>query len=373
MKYLKEHCFKIFVIILILLNLGVANIFAIQSRLKDTARLKSVRGNQLVGYGIIVGLNGTGDKDQTKFTNQSLANALSKMGMVVDPTAIKVKNVASVMVVAELPAFARNGDKVDVTVSSIGDAKSLQGGTLILTPLKGPDGVVYAVAQGPISVGGFSAGGGDTGITVNQPNVGRVPDGAMIEREIKFNFGKNGMLTYSLNKGDFKTAKFIVEAINKKIGEKIAYARDLKTVDVKIPNSMLADPVSFVAMIEDIPVETENEAVIVVNERTGTVVVGSDVRIDKVAISHGNLTISITSTPLVSQPGALSSGQTVTAEQAAVNVSEETSRLIALDEGVSLGIVVKSLNKLGVTPRDLISILQALKESGALKAKLKLI
>jgi len=361
------------VILIIAVFFSFGNSFAVKTRLKDMARLKSVRGNQLIGYGIVVGLNGTGDKDQTKFTNQSLANALSKMGMEVNPTAIKVKNVAAVMVVAELPPFARNGDKIDVIVSSIGDAKSLQGGTLILTPLKGPDGVVYAVAQGPVSIGGISAGGGGTGVTVNHPNVGRVPSGAVIEREIKFDFGKKGMLTYSLIDGDFKTAKSVADAINKKIGEKIAYARDLKTVDVKIPDSLLADPVSFVAMIEDVPVETENEAVIVVNERTGTVVVGSDVKIDKVAISHGNLTISITSTPLVSQPNALSNGETVQANQTAVNVTEETRRLIELDEGVSLGVVVKSLNKLGVTPRDLISILQALKEAGALKAKLKLI
>jgi len=361
------------VLVFALLVFTFVNSFSVQTRLKDMARLKSVRGNQLIGYGIIVGLNGTGDKDQTKFTNQSLANALSKMGMEVNPTAIKVKNVAAVIVVAELPPFARNGDRVDVIVSSIGDAKSLQGGTLILTPLKGPDGVVYAVGQGPISIGGISAGGGGSGVTVNHPNVGRVPSGALIEREIKFDFGKTGMLTYSLTNGDFKTAKSVSDAINNKIGEKIAYARDLKTVDVKIPNSMLADPVSFVALIEDVPVETESEAVIVVNERTGTVVVGFDVKIDKVAISHGNLTISITSNPLVSQPGAFSGGETVQANQTTVNISEETRRLIALDEGVSLGVVVKSLNKLGVTPRDLISILQALKEAGALKAKLKLI
>lgn len=369
----KYNILKPFIVIFLFLTFNLTNSFAVQTRLKDMARLKSVRGNQLIGYGIVVGLNGTGDKDQTKFTNQSLANALSKMGMEVSPTAIKVKNVAAVLVAAELPAFARNGDKIDVTVSSIGDAKSLQGGTLILTPLKGPDGMVYAVAQGPISVGGFSAGGGNSGVTVNQPNVGRVPGGGLIEREIKFDFGKSGMITYSLNKGDFKTAKRVAESINNKIGEKIAYPRDLKTIDVKIPSSLLADPVSFVAMIEDVTVETENEAVVVVNERTGTVVVGADVKIEKVAISHGNLTISITSIPLVSQPNPLSEGQTVTTNQTAVNINEETRRLVELDEGVSLGKVVKSLNKLGVTPRDLISILQALREAGALKAKLKLI
>jgi flagellar P-ring protein precursor FlgI len=343
------------------------------ARIKDLADIQGVRQNQLVGYGLVVGLDGTGDGDDSSFTLQSLAAMLDKMGITVKPEEIEGDNVAAVMVTAELPAFARVGSRIDVLVSSIGGAGNLQGGTLLLTPLRAADGQVYAVSQGPVSTGGFSVEGNAGRVAKNFPTVGRVVAGAMIERELAVAFDGKQRLTLALRTPDFTTAARMAQAINEAVFDRVATTPDGGTVEVRIPAAHTGNVVGFVAMLESLDVNPDVESKVVINERTGTVIMGENVRISTVAIAHGNLSIQIKESAEVSQPLPFSGGETVTTPRTRVNVSEERSPVYLMDSGVSIGEVVRALNALGVSPRDLIAIFQALKAAGALQAKLEVL
>ncbi len=342
-------------------------------RVKDIARVEGVRSNQLIGYGLVVGLNGTGDKSGVEFTSQSAANLLERLGVSVSPQDIKLKNVAAVIVTAALPPFARAGQRVDVTVSSVGDAKSLQGGMLLLTPLRAPNGDVYAVAQGAVSIGGFSAQAGGGGVQQNHPTVGRIPGGAMLERDAPLPSLGEGYLDLVLDRADFTTASRLAEAVRQAFGPNVARALDAGRVRVWVPEDRAADPVGFLSTLESVTVEPDAVARVVVDERTGTVVLGQEVRIRPVAISHGNLTVQVVPYLEVSQPEALSAGQTVARERAQVQVTEEGGRVLLLEPGQSLASLVRALNALGVSPRDLVAIFQALKAAGALEARLEIL
>ncbi len=355
--------------ILVLLAAGPAGAV----RIKDMASFKGVRGNKLVGYGLVVGLNGTGDKSATTFTVQGLTNMLTRMGVKVTPNQVKVKNVAAVMVTADLPPFARVGQRIDVTLSSLGDATSLGGGTLIMTPLKGLDGRTYVVAQGPVSVGGFLAAGEAASVRKNHPTVGRIPRGGTVERELPFAFKDLNQLEITLNTPDFTTAARVAAAINRGVSGVKARALDPSTVKVTLPPAAAVDRVGLMAKMENLEVRPDTSAKVVVDERTGTVVMGEAVRISKVAITSGSLSISITETAQVSQPLPFAQGQTVVTPQTEVRVGEQKKGLRVVDGGVSIGEVVKALNALGATPRDLITILQAIKAAGALQADLEII
>jgi len=339
-------------------------------RIKDIAFIEGFRENQLVGYGLVVGLNGTGDKGDA--TLQSIANMLTRMGLRVNAKDIKAKDVASVMVTATLPPFPRAGSRIDVIVSAIGDAKNLQGGTLLMTPLKGPDGRVYAMAQGPVSIGGFQAGGTGATTQKNHPTVGRVPNGAIVERGIEIPLNLQREIKLILNSPDFTVASNMTEEINKALNGKYAKAVDPSTVILKVPDEYQGNVVSLMTLVEAIDVKTDMPARVVINERTGTVVIGSNVKIAPVAIAHGGLTIEISTQYGVSQPESFSKGETVIVPQTEVKAKEKEAHLIEVS-GTTLGEVVRALNAMGVTPRDLIAILQALKESGALKADLEIL
>lgn len=344
------------------------------ARIKDVASIKGIRSNQLVGYGLVVGLDGTGDKQQTRFTIQTLANMLEDMGIRVDKNLVKVKNVAAVMVTANMPPFSRIGNQLDVLVSSIGDAQSLVGGTLLMTPLKGVDGNVYALAQGPISIGGVGASGGGGGVTVNHLLAGRVADGASVEREIPMNLDGRSSLTMMLFTPDFTTASRIADAINAALRHPSARMLDSGTIEICIPENRQLSVASFLADIEGLNVMPDAVAKVVVNERTGTVVVGENVRISTVAISHGNLTISVRESAQVSQPQSFSGqGETVVTPETQVVIEQEKRNLMVVDGGATIGDLVSALNAIGVTPRDLISIFQSIKAAGALQAELEII
>jgi len=343
------------------------------ARIKDIASLKGVRSNQLIGYGLVVGLNGTGDGSGTKFTVQSLVNMMEHLGIHALPDQVKVSNVAAVMVTADLPPFGREGSKIDVLVSSVGDAKSLQGGTLLLTALRGVDNRIYALAQGPLVVGGFaSSGAAGGGVQKNHPTVGRIPGGASIEREIPFHFAKLKDLVISLNEPDFTTAMRVTDAINGTFHQRVAFPSDAGTIRVRVPADMRKNMVGMMASLEQININPDSKAKIILDERTGTVVMGQDVRISSVAIAHGNLSVTIKENK-VSQPAPFSQGQTVVTPQSNVKVTEGQKKLIVMPTGTSLGDVVKALNAIGVSPRDLISIFQAIKAAGALQADLEII
>ncbi len=343
------------------------------ARLKDLASISGVRDNPLVGYGMVIGLAGTGDKSGTGFTNQSLASMLTKLGVTLDPNQVKVKNVASVMVTATLPPFARPGQELDVTISSLGDATSLQGGTLLITPLKAVNGEVYAVAQGPISVGGYVGGAGGDQVVKNHVTVAKVAGGAVVERSSVFDLNGQARLSFLLNRPDFTTAMNVARHINIEVGADVAMASDGGVVDVLVPNRYQHRVVSLLARLEALEVPVDVPAKVIVNERTGTVVVGEEVRIREVAIAHGNLNIRVTAETQVSQPNALAQGDTAVINQTDVQIEEEKKRLILLPEGVNLGEVVSALNAIGVTPRDLAAILQAMRAAGALMADLEVI
>ncbi len=361
------------IVLLICYNLCIPNC-AYPARIKDIAYFMGNRPNMLIGYGLVVGLNGTGDKDKTKFTVSTLANLLDNMGIHVNPDEIKVKNVAAVMVTARIPAFARVGTKLDVQVSSIGDAKSLMGGTLLLTPLKGPDGEVYAVAQGPISIGGFAFGGAaGGGVQQNHPTVGHISNGAIVEKEIPIDYQSYDVLDLTLRNPDFTTASKMAKAINAAFGQNIAKARDAATVRISVPDKANENLIDFISRIENIEVVPDTVAKVVINERTGTIVMGENVRISPVAVAHGNLTVSITEQPYVSQPLPFSRGKTTVVPQTQVEVQEEKAHLAIVGGGVTIGQVVEGLNAIGATPRDLINILQAIKAAGALQAEIEII
>nr|WP_320412730.1 flagellar basal body P-ring protein FlgI [Candidatus Phycosocius spiralis] len=344
-----------------------------QSRIKDLVQIEGVRDNQLIGYGLVVGLPGTGDGlRNSPFTRQSIEAMLERMGINTREQNLQTKNVAAVMVTASLPAFSTQGSRVDISVSAFGDAKSLEGGTLLVTPLMGADGQVYAVAQGQVTVGGFTASGGSgssvsRGVSTN----GRIANGALIEREIRFDLAGQTELRMALRNPDFTTARRIASAINSNLGLVAASVDNPSTVVLSKPIGYPGDMVSLIGRIERLNVTPDLGAKIVVDEASGIVVMGDNVRVSTVAIAQGNLTVSVQENPVVSQPGPLSSGQTTVAPQSNVKVDEDKGDLAIVRGGVPLRNLVEGLNSLGVNPRDLIQILQALKASGALQADIE--
>ena len=354
-------------------------------RLKDVVAVKGVRENQLVGYGLVVGLQGTGDS-KAEYTGMSMSKMLRQMGVDVKSDLTYSKNVAAVVVTANLPPFARVGGRLDVIVSSIGDSKSLQGGTLLLTPLRGTDKKVYVVAQGPLSVGGFAGGGGGASSSKNHPTIGRVPDGGLVEREVVQDFTNRSAIRLTLHNPDFTTSARITRTINQELGGIYARSRDAATIDVMIPYDFDGSVVDLMARIERLQIRKDNPARIVINERTGTIVVGDAVRVSTVAIAHGNLTLEIKSEEKVTEEPVMVAPEqgpvpeqpviakkTTTVKETTVKFNEPGDKLLTVPEGATLGDVVKGLNTLGVTPRDLISILQALKAQGALQAELEIL
>lgn len=345
------------------------------ARLKDLVSVEGVRENQLIGYGLVVGLAGTGDRSQTMFSVQSLTNMLQRMGISVPATAIRVNNTAAVMVTATLPAFAQPGSHIDTTVAAIGDCTNLQGGILVLTSLRGADGQVYAVAQGPVVTGGFSAGKTGSSQTVNHPTVGRGPNSAIVERAAP-SVNPKGTVRLQLRYSDFTTASRIVEAVNKSFGspEPAAHAENAGLVNVRIPPDFASRATEFIAALESIPVEADRPARVVINERTGTIVLGKDVRIAPVAILHGNLSVEIQTTFAVSQPEPLSpKGETAVIPQTTVIAKEEKARNLVLKQGATVEELVRALASIGSTPRDVIAILQNLRGAGALEAEIEVI
>ncbi|WP_200925968.1 flagellar basal body P-ring protein FlgI [Methylobacterium sp. Leaf93] len=343
------------------------------SRVKDLASIEGVRQNQLVGYGIVVGLNGTGDTlNNIPFTRQSLQAMLERLGVNTRGATMRTQNLAAVMVTASLPPFATQGNRIDITVSSLGDAKSLQGGTLLVTPLLGADGEVYALAQGSVAIAGFSAEGDAAKITRGVPTNGRVPNGAMIERETAFKMNDMRSLRLSLRNPDFTTSKRIAAAINDFMGADTAEPTDPATVTLQIPAKYNGNMIRLVTEIEQLKIEPDQTARVIVDERSGIIVMGRDVRVSTVAIAQGNLTVTITEQPQVSQPAPLSNGTTTVVPRTGVKVDTgEGNKLAMVKEGVTLRELVDGLNALGVGPRDLISILQAIKAAGALQADIE--
>jgi flagellar P-ring protein precursor FlgI len=344
---------------------------AAPTRLKDLVAIEGVRENQLIGYGLVVGLAGTGDRRQTMFSAQSLTNLLERMGITVSATAIRVTNTAAVLVTATLPAFAQPGMRIDSTIAAIGDAPNLQGGILVLTSLRGADGQVYAVAQGPVITGGFSGGRGGASQTVNHPTVGRAPGSAIVERAAP-SVPPREAVRLQLRQSDFTTSARIVEAIGRRFGG-AAKADSAGLVTVAIPSEFAARSTEFVAELEALTVEADRPARVIVNERTGTIVLGKDVRIAPVAILHGNLSVEIQTAYVVSQPNPLSQGSTEVVPQTSVTAKEERARNIILKQGATVEELVRALAAIGSTPRDVISILQNLRAAGALQAEIEVI
>ena len=356
--------------LLLALGLPLPGICA-ASRLKELVSIEGVRDNQLMGYGLVVGLNGTGDRRQTIFSAQSLTNLLERMGLTVSATSIQVKNTAAVMVTGTLPPYAQPGSRIDVTVAAMGDSSSVQGGVLLMTGLKAADGQVYAVAQGPAVVGGYVAGNGGNSQVVNHPTVGRIPNGAIVERPAP-SLQIAGEVRLQLQQADFTTATRIAEVVNKRFGA-VAHAENAGLIAVSLPAEFAKRPAEFVAEMERLTVERDSLNRIVVNERTGTIVMGKDVRIAPVAIMQGNLTVEVQTTMAVSQPNALSSGTTMAAPQVSLGVKESAARNLILKEGATVEELVRALSAVGSTPREIISILQNLKSAGALEAELDVI
>jgi len=342
------------------------------SRIKDLANIEGVRQNQLIGYGLVVGLNGTGDTlNNIPFTKQSLQAMLERLGVNVRGATMRTGNVAAVMVTANLPAFGTQGTRIDVTVSALGDSKSLQGGTLLVTPLLGADGNVYAVAQGSVAINGFQAEGEAAKIVRGVPTVGRIANGAIIEREIDFALNRLNQVRLALRNADFTTAKRIAAAINDFIGVNTAEPLDQSTVQVNVPKQYAGNVVSLLTEIEQLQIEPDLSARIVIDERSGIIVMGRDVRVSTVAVAQGNLTVTISESSQVSQPAPLSRGRTVAVPRSRIGVQEDGKKFALVREGVSLQQLVDGLNALGIGPRDLIAILQAIKAAGAIQAEIE--
>ncbi|MDB5634197.1 MAG: flgI [Tardiphaga sp.] len=356
---------------LVALLLSVASAEA-TSRIKDLANIEGVRQNQLIGYGLVVGLNGTGDTlNNIPFTKQSLQAMLERMGVNIRGATIRTGNVAAVMVTGNLPAFGTQGTRMDVTVSALGDAKNLMGGTLLVTPLLGADGNVYAVGQGSVAIGGFAAEGAAASVTRGVPTVGRIANGAIIEREIEFALNRLPTVRLALRNPDFTTAKRIAAAVNDFLGSKTAEPIDPSTVQMAIPAEFKGNVVALLTEIEQLQVEPDLAAKIIIDERSGIIVMGRDVRVATVAVAQGNLTVTISEGANVSQPNPLSNGRTVTTPTTRVGVSEDGKKLALVKDGVSLQQLVDGLNGLGIGPRDLIGILQAIKAAGAIQADIE--
>jgi len=373
-----------FIVVLLIASVAHA------ARIKDIANIGGVRDNQLIGYGLVVGLDGTGDSIKNGFTNQTLANVLSRQGLSMKDKTLKADNVAAVMLTAKLPPFAKIGTRLDVMVSSIGDASSLLGGTLLMTPLKGADNRVYAVAQGALTIGGFSTGGSGAGVTKNHATVGRIANGALVEREVRYNFSEKRSFSINLHRPDFTTCNRLAAVLNQRVNVVEAKLVDSNTIVVSMKDSYHGDIVSLISAIENFDVAVDTVAMVALNEKTGTVVMGDKVRISTIAIAHGNLSIQIKETQHVSQPlpfspsapegsvpvqvdeGAVMApgGQTVVTTDTSVGVTEEKRKLMVVPRGVTIQEVVNALNAIGVSPRDLIAILQTIKAAGALQADL---
>ena len=364
-KALRAVCLVVILAICVPVEAGAT------SRIKDLTNIEGVRQNQLIGYGLVVGLNGTGDTlNNIPFTKQSLTAMLERLGVNIRGQTIRTGNVAAVMVTANLPAIGTQGTRIDVTVSAMGDAKSLQGGTLLVTPLLAADGNVYAVAQGSLAIGGFQAEGEAAKITRGVPTVGRIANGALIEREIDFTLNRLGQLRMALRNPDFTTAKRIAAAINDYIGTPSAEPIDQSTVVITVPPKSTAN-ISFLTEIEQLQVEPDLPARIVIDERSGVVVIGRDVRVSTVAVAQGNLTVTVSETPEVSQPLPFARGRTRVVPRTSIGVQEDGKKMFVVREGVSLQQVVDGLNAMGIGPRDLITILQAIKAAGALQADIE--
>lgn len=341
-------------------------------RLKDISSFSGVRTNELVGYGLVVGLAGTGDGTSSDFTMTSMSNMLDKMGVQVDPSNLKPKNVAAVMVTAKMPVSVKPGSTIDVTVSSLGDAESLLGGVLLVTPLKGLDGRVYAVGQGALTIGGFALSGEAASAQKNIPTVGRIPNGAVVERAVPFKFNRQDGMTVNLTIQDFNTTMQVVRRINATLGGEFARAEDISTVKLSIPDKFRGNMVPLMASLENLNITPDGKAKVVVDEKTGTVVLGQDVRLSKVAVAHGNLQVVIAEDEEVSQPGPFSEGETVVTPQTEVAIEEQNNRLMLM-EGATLQELVDGLNSIGASPRDLISIIRTLKVAGSLHAEVEVI
>ncbi len=364
-----KRIFSMLLALLVLYPIGAS-----AERIKDMASIQGVRDNQLIGYGIVVGLDGSGDQTtQTPFTVQSIISMLSQMGVnIPQGTSLQLKNVAAVVVTATLPPFSKPGQTIDVTASSIGNAKSLRGGTLLMTPLKGGDGQVYAMAQGNVLVGGVGASSGGASVQVNHLSVGRVLSGATVERAVPTILGQGDFINLELNATDFTTAARIVEVINGQIAPDLASALDGRVIQVRAPAGN--GRVAFISKIENLEVDpAQGMARVIINARTGSVVMNQAVALQPCAVAHGNLTVVITTASTVSQPNALAQGQTVQTDSTTINVKEGKGGLVQLPKGVSLSEVVKTLNSIGATPQDLLAILQAMKSAGALRAELEII
>lgn len=361
--------YKQCLIVLCLMYIGPAY----AERLKDIASIAGVRDNQLLGYGLVVGLDGSGDK--TPFTSQTFKNMMARFGITmpdgIDP---KSKNIAAVSVHANLPPFAKRGQRIDITISSIGNAKSLRGGSLLMTGLKGADGNVYAIAQGDMVVGGFDASGKDgSRITVNVPVVGRIPGGATVEREVPSMFAEGNALIFNLHQADFTTAKQVTDEINRILGKGVAYAVDAGSIQVAAPQDA-SQRVTYLSVLENIQVKTgQSSAKVIINSRTGTIVIGQNVQLSPAAITHGSLSVTISESAQISQPEAFAQGETVVVPKSSVSVEQEKNRMFVFDPGVSLEELVRAVNQVGVAPGDLMAILEALKQAGALQAELVVI
>jgi flagellar P-ring protein precursor FlgI len=345
-------------------------------RIKDLTSIGGVRSNPLLGYGLVVGLDGSGDQtSQTPFTVQSMKSMLARYGISIPPNINpQLKNVAAVTIQAILPAFTRPGQSIDITVSSIGNAKSLRGGSLLMSPLKGADGQVYAIAQGELVVGGLGVEGGDgSRIAINIPSVGRIPNGAMVERAVPNAFNTSENISLYLHSADFTTAKRLEQAINKKLGVGIARAIDAVSIEVRSPKSA-EERVAYLSYIENLELDPgDAPAKVIINSRTGTIVIGSHVTVMPAAVTHGSMTVTITADPIVSQPEALSNGETVVVPRTELSVEEEASHMFLFDRGVTLNEIVRAINRVGAAPGDLVAILEALKQAGALRAQLVVI
>ena len=373
---------KTILILVLLILFSTQSMSAVSSndpmvRIADMTRIEGMRTNQLSGYGLVIGLNGSGDSSSNQATVQSIANVLDEYGIEVGADQVESQNVAAVIVTATLPAYAYSGDQIDVTVNSIGDADSLQGGTLLQTPLEAANGDIYAVAQGPVSIGGYNVeGGGGNSQRQNHPTVGMIPSGALVEREIEANLNKEEF-TYILNQPNFTTARYMAQAINDQFeylneSSKIAKASSPARVKVDVPSEYEDEPVNFISQVNNLEVRSSMNAKIVINERTGTIVMGHNVRISTVSVAHGNLTVTISTTEEVSQPEPLSEGETETTEETDITVEEEEGHMTVVESKGTIQDLVTALNTIGATPRDIIAIIQQIKAAGALHAELEI-
>jgi flagellar P-ring protein precursor FlgI len=340
---------------------------------RDITTITGIRENPLLGYGVVVGLKRTGDSQQTIFTNQTLANLLQRLGVQIPPAAIQVRNIASVMVTASLPPFAGPGTALDVTVSSIGDAKSLEGGVLLLTSLHADNGQVYAEAQGPLTLGGYTVGGGGNSKEVNHVTVGRIPGGGTVERDTSIDLSHLKVLSLSLREPDFTAARDVAAAINHEFGKNVAAALDSRHIDVNIPESGVTSVPTLIAQVQNVALSIHPPAKVVMNERTGTIVMGGDVKLSPVSVLHGDLTVEVSTTLMVSQPEALSKGTTEVVPQTEVHAHEGPARSIALKEGASVEELINGLHAMGATAHDIVAILQAIKAAGGLQAELEVL